>query len=54
MQRLCGDAVTTRLTVRRGQQVRAAQEACPHLAATLAAYWRRVNGVFDVLANAAP
>jgi len=54
MQRLCGDAATTRLTVRHGQEVRAAQEACPHFGVALDAYWRRVNGVFDLLANAAP
>jgi len=54
MQIMCGDVVTTHLTVRRGQLVRAAQEDCPHLGPALDAFWRRVNGAFDALANAAP
>src|SRR5512143_1349096 len=51
MQIMCGDVVTTRLAVRRGQQIRAAQEDCPHLGPALDAFWHRVNGVFDALAS---
>jgi hypothetical protein len=50
---LCGDAVTTDVTIRRGQRVRVAHEACPHGGAPLDAYWARVNSLFDVLAKAA-
>jgi len=49
----CGDVVTTHLSVRRGSHVRTVQEACPHGGAQLDVYWSRVNGLFDVLANAA-
>jgi hypothetical protein len=53
MQRLCGDTEITRLEVRRGEWARVAQESCPHYGAGLEAYWTRVNGLFDLLANAA-
>jgi hypothetical protein len=53
VQTLCGDVVTTHLTIRRGREVRVAQEECPHGGAPLDAYWSRVNSLFDVLANAA-
>ena len=50
---LCGDAVTTHLTVRRRREVRVAHEACPRGSAALDAYWSRVDSLFRVLANAA-
>ena len=53
IQLLCGDVVTTHLTIRRGRQVRVTHEACPHGGAPLDAYWSRVDSLFDVLAKAA-
>jgi len=53
VQRLCGDVVTTHLTIRRGGQVRSAHEACPHGGGPLDAYWARVDSLFDVLVKAA-
>lgn len=53
VQRLCGDVVTTQLTVQRGSRVRIAREVCPHLGPALESYWARVNRLFDVLASAA-
>ena len=51
--RLCGDAVTTHLTVRRASQARTAHEGCPHAGTALAQYWARVDSLFDLLAHAA-
>ena len=53
VKRLCGDVVTTHLTIRRGRQVRAAHEACPHGGVALDAYWARVDSLFAVLVKAA-
>ena len=50
---LCGDRVTIHLTIRRGGEVRVAQEECPHGTAPLDAYWSRVDSLFDVLEKAA-
>ena len=53
VQRFCGDVVTTHLTIRRGGQVRSANEACPHGGGPLDTYWARVDSLFDVLVKAA-
>jgi len=49
----CGDAILTRIEVKRGSSTRAAQEECPHRTPASEAYWQRVDSLFQLLASAA-
>jgi hypothetical protein len=49
---LCGDAILTRVQVRRGSRVQSAQEECPHRTPTSETYWQRVDSLFRLLASA--
>jgi hypothetical protein len=50
---LCGDAILTRVQVRRGKRVQVVQEECPHRTRESEIYWQRVNSLFQLLAGAA-
>lgn len=50
---ICGDVVTTHVTIRRGGVIRTADETCPHGSDPLDAFWARVDSLFDVLVKAA-
>lgn len=50
---LCGDAILTRVQVRRGSRIQSAEEECPHRTPASEAYWQRVDSLFRFLTSAA-
>jgi hypothetical protein len=50
---LCGDAILTRIEVKRGSRTQSAQEECPHRTPASEIYWQRVDSLFRLLASGA-
>jgi hypothetical protein len=50
---LCGDAILTRIEVKRGSRTQSAQEECPHRTPASESYWQRVDSLFRLLASGA-
>jgi hypothetical protein len=51
IRRLCGDVILTNIELRRGGDVRSAQEECPHRTVESDRYWQRVGSLFRLLAT---